>query len=86
MTVAYNKAAGLTPTTTFAGDQNGQTFDAGVSFTGAAFAGEALTLRTLIAAALIIGSVALVITVQQLRAPAQARPVPAAVPEVNCGR
>jgi len=53
---------------------------------GAAFAGEALTLRTLIAAALIVGSVALVITVQQLRAPAQGRPVPAAVPEVNCGR
>lgn len=52
---------------------------------GAAFAGEALTLRTLIAAALIIGSVALVITMQQLRVPAKARPVPAAVPEVNCG-
>src|SRR5207248_9114952 len=47
---------------------------------GAAFAGESLTPRTLIAAALIIGSVALVITVQQLRAPAQARPVPAAAP------
>jgi len=34
---------------------------------GTAFAGETLTLRTLIAAALIIGSVALVITAQQLR-------------------
>ena len=35
---------------------------------GAVFAGETLTMRTLIAAALIIGSVALVITAQQLRA------------------
>jgi len=35
---------------------------------GAAFAGETLTMRTLIAAALIIGSVAMVITAQQLRA------------------
>ena len=35
---------------------------------GAAFAGETLTMRTLIAAALIIGSVATVITAQQLRA------------------
>jgi drug/metabolite transporter (DMT)-like permease len=34
---------------------------------GAAFAGETLTMRTLIAAALIIGSVALVISAQQLR-------------------
>jgi drug/metabolite transporter (DMT)-like permease len=34
---------------------------------GAAFAGETLTMRTLVAAALIIGSVALVITAQQLR-------------------
>ncbi len=34
---------------------------------GAAFAGESLTMRTLVAAALIIGSVALVITAQQLR-------------------
>ncbi|HJW39380.1 MAG TPA: EamA family transporter, partial [Candidatus Udaeobacter sp.] len=34
---------------------------------GAVFAGETLTMRTLIAAALIIGSVALVITAQQLR-------------------
>ncbi len=35
---------------------------------GAAFAGETLSMRTLIAAGLIIGSVALVITAQQLRA------------------
>src|SRR5881296_3234339 len=35
---------------------------------GALFAGETLTMRTLIAASLIIGSVALVITAQQLRA------------------
>jgi drug/metabolite transporter (DMT)-like permease len=35
---------------------------------GAVFAGESLTMRTLIAASLIIGSVALVITAQQLRA------------------
>src|ERR1043166_2936283 len=35
---------------------------------GTLFAGETLTMRTLIAAALIIGSVALVITAQQLRA------------------
>ncbi len=34
---------------------------------GAVFAGETLTMRTLIAAGLIIGSVALVITAQQLR-------------------
>jgi len=34
---------------------------------GAVFAGEILTMRTLIAAALIIGSVAMVITAQQLR-------------------
>jgi drug/metabolite transporter (DMT)-like permease len=35
---------------------------------GAAFAGETVTLRVLIAAALIIGSVAIVITAQQLKA------------------
>src|SRR5213083_35919 len=35
---------------------------------GAVFAGETLTMRTLIAAALIIGSVAIVITAQQLKA------------------
>jgi uncharacterized repeat protein (TIGR02543 family) len=36
--LAYNAAAALTPTGSFAGDQNGQTFDAGVYSTGAAFA------------------------------------------------
>ena len=39
---------------------------------GTLFAGETVTMRTLIAAALIIGSVALVITAQQLRAKAEA--------------
>jgi len=38
---------------------------------GAAFAGEKLSMRVLIAAALIIGSVAIVITTQQLRARAE---------------
>jgi len=38
---------------------------------GAGFAGEKLTMRVLIAAALIIGSVAIVITMQQLRARAE---------------
>src|SRR6266404_3737342 len=38
---------------------------------GALFAGETLTMRTLIAASLIIGSVALVITAQQLRSRAE---------------
>jgi drug/metabolite transporter (DMT)-like permease len=38
---------------------------------GTAFAGETLTMRTLIAASLIIGSVALVITAQQLKARAE---------------
>src|SRR5438046_868211 len=37
-------------------------------FLGAAFAGETLSMRTLVAAGLIIGSVAIVITAQQLRA------------------
>jgi drug/metabolite transporter (DMT)-like permease len=35
---------------------------------GTVFAGETVTVRTLVAAALIIGSVALIITAQQLRA------------------
>ena len=51
---------------------------------GALFAGESLTLQTLLAAALIIGSVALIITVQQLR-PKAAPPIAAAV-EVECAR
>jgi drug/metabolite transporter (DMT)-like permease len=38
---------------------------------GTLFAGETVTMRTLIAAALIIGSVALVITAQQLRSRAE---------------
>jgi hypothetical protein len=38
LVLAYNDAAGLTPTTTFSGDQNGKTFDAGVYYTGSAFA------------------------------------------------
>jgi drug/metabolite transporter (DMT)-like permease len=47
-------------------------------FLGAAFAGETLTMRTLIAAGLIIGSVALVITAQQLIARVEL-PISAAV-------
>ncbi len=35
---AYNVAAGLTPSSTFSGDQNGQTFIAGTYYTAAAFA------------------------------------------------
>lgn len=46
---------------------------------GALFAGETLTARTLLAAGLIIGSVALVITVQQ----SKARAVPAPLAEVT---
>src|SRR5437660_12724793 len=38
---------------------------------GASFAGETITMRVLIAAALIIGSVAIVITAQQLKARAE---------------
>jgi drug/metabolite transporter (DMT)-like permease len=53
---------------------------------GAAFAHEILTVRTLLAAALIIGSVALVITAQQLKAKGTAAPLPAAAPEVGCAR
>ena len=45
---------------------------------GTVFAGETLTKRTLIAAGLIIGSVALVITAQQLRAKVEA-PISAAL-------
>lgn len=47
---------------------------------GAIFAHETLSLRTAVAAALIIGSVALVITAQQFTAKC-APPVPAAIPE-----
>jgi len=45
---------------------------------GAAFAGETLRMRTLVAAGLIIGSVALVITAQQLRERAEP-PISAAI-------
>jgi drug/metabolite transporter (DMT)-like permease len=45
---------------------------------GATFAGETLTMRTLVAAGLIIGSVALVITAQQLRERAEP-PIAAAI-------
>ena len=51
---------------------------------GALFAHEVVTLRTLIAAVLIIGSVALIITVQQLRSK-PASPITAAI-ETECAR
>ena len=51
---------------------------------GTAFAGEHVTLRMLLAAGLIIGSVAVVITAQQLKPKAKAPPLPVAVPEVGC--
>ena len=51
---------------------------------GALFAHEAVTGRTLVAAALIIGSVALIITVQQLR-PKAMPPITAAI-ETECAR
>ena len=51
---------------------------------GALFAHESLSLRTLVAAGLIIGSVALVITAQQLTAKA-APPIAAAI-EPECAR
>ncbi|HYS95586.1 MAG TPA: EamA family transporter [Chthoniobacterales bacterium] len=51
---------------------------------GASFAHETVTLRTLLAAALIIGSVALIITIQQLKAKTLP-PITAAI-ETECGR
>jgi drug/metabolite transporter (DMT)-like permease len=51
---------------------------------GALFAHETITLRTLLAAALIIGSVALIITVQQFKTKALP-PITAAI-ETECGR
>ena len=51
---------------------------------GALFAHETVTLRTLLAAALIIGSVALIITVQQLKSKTLP-PITAAI-ETECGR
>jgi drug/metabolite transporter (DMT)-like permease len=50
---------------------------------GALFAHETVTARTLIAAALIIGSVALIITIQQLSKPMP--PITAAI-ETECAR
>jgi drug/metabolite transporter (DMT)-like permease len=47
---------------------------------GAAFAGETLSMRVLIAGALIIGSVAIVITAQQLTARAEPASRPAIEP------
>jgi drug/metabolite transporter (DMT)-like permease len=52
---------------------------------GTVFGGEILSARTLLAAALIIGSVALVITAQQLKK-AQESPASPAVPELGCVR
>jgi drug/metabolite transporter (DMT)-like permease len=52
---------------------------------GALFAGEALTLRMVLAAGLIIGSVALVITVQQ-RKPGAAEPIGAVIKSAECAR
>ena len=52
---------------------------------GAAFAGETLSARTLIAAGLIIGSVALVITAQQLK-PKTAPAIAATVVPAECAR
>jgi drug/metabolite transporter (DMT)-like permease len=52
---------------------------------GAAFAGETLSARTLIAAGLIIGSVALVITAQQLKLKT-APPIAATVAPAECAR
>jgi drug/metabolite transporter (DMT)-like permease len=51
---------------------------------GALFAHETVTLRTLLAATLIIGSVALIITVQQLKT--KTRPPIAAAIETECAR
>jgi drug/metabolite transporter (DMT)-like permease len=51
---------------------------------GALFAHETITLRTLLAAALIIGSVALIITVQQLKTKTLP-PITAAI-ETDCAR
>src|SRR5207302_8807557 len=51
---------------------------------GPLFAHETVTLRTLLAAALIIGSVALIITIQQLK-PKTLPPITAAI-ETECAR
>jgi drug/metabolite transporter (DMT)-like permease len=52
---------------------------------GTAFAGETLTLRTLLGAGLIIGSVAVVITAQQMKARATA-PLAAPIAGTDCAR
>ena len=52
---------------------------------GTAFAGEKLTLRTLFGAGLIIGSVAVVITAQQMKARATA-PLAAPLADTDCAR
>jgi drug/metabolite transporter (DMT)-like permease len=52
---------------------------------GTAFAGEHLNLRTLLGAALIIGSVATVITAQQMK-PKRAAPIAAAIAGTECPR
>ena len=52
---------------------------------GTAFAGEHLTLRTLVGAVLIIGSVAVVITVQQMK-PKTVGPIAAEIAGANCAR
>jgi drug/metabolite transporter (DMT)-like permease len=54
-------------------------------FLGTVFAGETLTLRTLIGAGLIIGSVAVVIMAQQMRAKSEAA-VPAIIEPADCAR
>lgn len=51
---------------------------------GTLFANETLTLRTLLGAALIIGSVAVVIMAQQMKA--KVSPVPAIIEPANCAR
>jgi drug/metabolite transporter (DMT)-like permease len=52
---------------------------------GSVFAGEALTLRTLAGAGLIIGSVAVVIMAQQMKAKGE-QPVPALIDPADCVR
>jgi drug/metabolite transporter (DMT)-like permease len=53
-------------------------------FLGSAFAGEKLTLRTLLGAGLIIGSVAVVITAQQMKAKPMA--MAATIAGADCAR
>jgi len=53
---------------------------------GWAFAGEVLTSRSFLAAILIVGSVALVVTTQRLTAKPKVVALPAAMPDVGCTR